>query len=375
MAAATKSIPRHIAIIMDGNGRWAKAARLAADQRPRKRGGGSARMCRRLWRIESGIPDALRFLGRKLAATEERSLRPDAAARKVFEGKDAGADREKCSATGDRTADRFAGQLPEAIARIDRTHRGKQRADADSRAQLRRTRLEIIDGIKSLLRADRARPHRSGDDRSSRCSANIFTPGIIPTRICSSALPAKCGFPIFCSGSFPIPRCMSRQSSGRISQEKICLRRWTISRKDNVVTAGCDVLEGRASAQSRTRRISSLRRSRRARILGSARVSRAGFGVSPKQSFRKSAKAGRFRQHARRVRYPEELTTNLQQLFRDGINQQFSGTSEREAICLAGKESIADQSLCLILINYIGGDPIPGAQTEGDMFHPLHRGS
>jgi hypothetical protein len=75
------------------------------------------------------------------------------------------------------------------------------------------------------------------------------------------------------------------------------------------------------------------------------------------------------------VRYPEELTTNLQQLFRDGINQQFSGTSEREAICLAGKESIADQSLCLILINYIGGDPIPGAQTEGDMFHPLHRGS
>jgi len=56
--------------------------------------------------------------------------------------------------------------------------------------------------------------------------------------------------------------------------------------------------------------MSSLRRSRRARILGSARVSRAGFGVSPKQSFRKSAKAGRFRQHARRVRYPGKTGAN-----------------------------------------------------------------
>jgi cytochrome c oxidase assembly protein subunit 15 len=43
--------------------------------------------------------------------------------------------------------------------------------------------------------------------------------------------------------------------------------------------------------------------------LGSARVSRAGFGVSPKQSFEKFAKAGRFRQHARRVRYPDSAFT------------------------------------------------------------------
>src|SRR5205085_1841537 len=42
---------------------------------------------------------------------------------------------------------------------------------------------------------------------------------------------------------------------------------------------------------------------------GSARVSRAGFGVSPKQSFEKFAKAGRFRQHARRVRYPDSAVT------------------------------------------------------------------
>ena len=82
-------------------------------------------MCGRLWRIRSGIPDALRFFGRKLAATKERSLRLDAAAGKVFEGQDAGADREKCPATGNRTADRFTGQLSETFARIDQTHRVK----------------------------------------------------------------------------------------------------------------------------------------------------------------------------------------------------------------------------------------------------------
>jgi hypothetical protein len=43
----------------------------------------------------------------------------------------------------------------------------------------------------------------------------------------------------------------------------------------------------------------------RLRRLGSARVSRAGFGVSPKQSLGKSAN----RQHASRVRYPEQDAT------------------------------------------------------------------
>ena len=42
------------------------------------------------------------------------------------------------------------------------------------------------------------------------------------------------------------------------------------------------------------------------RGLGRARVSRAGFGVAPKQSFQKSSRwRGRHRQHARRARDPE----------------------------------------------------------------------
>jgi len=41
--------------------------------------------------------------------------------------------------------------------------------------------------------------------------------------------------------------------------------------------------------------------------LGSARLSRVGFGVSPKQSLQKKpAMTRRYRQHARGVRYPEQ---------------------------------------------------------------------
>ena len=44
---AARRVPRHVAIIMDGNGRWATSARPAADRRPsgRRRGGAHAR-CR-----------------------------------------------------------------------------------------------------------------------------------------------------------------------------------------------------------------------------------------------------------------------------------------------------------------------------------------
>ena len=48
--------------------------------------------------------------------------------------------------------------------------------------------------------------------------------------------------------------------------------------------------------------------------LGSARVSRAGFGVSLKQSSKSPRKPGRLRQHARRVRYPDSLAQQLIQI-------------------------------------------------------------
>src|SRR5438067_7125914 len=62
-------------------------------------------------------------------------------------------------------------------------------------------------------------------------------------------------------------------------------------------------------AQARVSRTSSGERgalAHRCSSQGSARVSRVGFGVSPKQSLEKSAITRRHRQHARRVRYPGE---------------------------------------------------------------------
>ena len=72
---------------------------------------------------------------------------------KFSERKNAGAGGKKCAAAGDRAPDRFAGR----IARNNCTNRSRRPLRThgltlDPRAQLRRTRLEIIDGIKSLLR-------------------------------------------------------------------------------------------------------------------------------------------------------------------------------------------------------------------------------
>jgi hypothetical protein len=54
-------------------------------------------------------------------------------------------------------------------------------------------------------------------------------------------------------------------------------------------------------------------------VPGSARISRVGFGVSPKQSLEKSAMTRRHRQHARRARYPELLLNSCELVGRDSI--------------------------------------------------------
>ena len=52
MAANAKTVPRHIAIIMDGNGRWAKTRGLPRIKGHEAGRPGGSRMCRRLRRIE-----------------------------------------------------------------------------------------------------------------------------------------------------------------------------------------------------------------------------------------------------------------------------------------------------------------------------------
>src|SRR5882762_6738466 len=99
-------------------------------------------MRRGLRRIEGGMPDSLRFFGRKLAAPEKRSFRAHEALGKVPQGKNAGTDREKCSIASDRTADRFARGLPATAAQVDRSDRQKYRRHFNPGPELRRTRRD-----------------------------------------------------------------------------------------------------------------------------------------------------------------------------------------------------------------------------------------
>jgi hypothetical protein len=72
------AVPRHIAIIMDGNGRWATERRL-----PRVAGHTAAWTPCGRWsqavRAPASIPDAVRVQFGELAAPEGRGVVPDAA--------------------------------------------------------------------------------------------------------------------------------------------------------------------------------------------------------------------------------------------------------------------------------------------------------
>src|SRR3979411_3547815 len=95
-------------------------------------------MCRGLWRSEDRIPHSLRILRRKLAAVQDRGICSDAFARKILEGKNARAAREKCPPPGHRTIDRFAGCVSAAASPGERTHRRKPRTYLGSDTELMR---------------------------------------------------------------------------------------------------------------------------------------------------------------------------------------------------------------------------------------------
>src|SRR3984893_7464945 len=94
-------------------------------------------MCRRLRRPEGGISDALRIFRGKLESAQERSFCLDEVVGKIPERKNPRVDREKCSTPGDRSIDRFAGELPETTAQHDRENRRQQWSNFNSTSELR----------------------------------------------------------------------------------------------------------------------------------------------------------------------------------------------------------------------------------------------
>ena len=75
--ALPEKLPRHVGIIMDGNGRWAQRARPAAFGGPRRRHRGSARHHPGLRRLGHLRPFHLRLLHGELGAAQGRSRRAD----------------------------------------------------------------------------------------------------------------------------------------------------------------------------------------------------------------------------------------------------------------------------------------------------------
>ena len=74
---ASSAVPRHVAIIMDGNGRWAKQRMLPRVAGHRRGVEAGARDHPRVHRARHRVPHAVRVLERELAAPARRDLDPD----------------------------------------------------------------------------------------------------------------------------------------------------------------------------------------------------------------------------------------------------------------------------------------------------------
>ena len=151
---ATARVPRHVAIIMDGNGRWAKQ-RLLPRVAGHRKGVEAVRGDRaRLRRARRRIPHAVRVLERELAAPRRRGVDPDGAvpARARAGGREAA--RERHPLPGDRRPRRASmPRIRELIARRrGAAPRGNTRLTLTDRRQLRRA-LGHLPGGAALLRA------------------------------------------------------------------------------------------------------------------------------------------------------------------------------------------------------------------------------
>ena len=99
---APKRRPAHVAIIMDGNGRWAASRRLPRIAGHREGARAVRRTIEAAIRPRRGLADALRLLQRELAPAGGRGARPDRPAAPLPEERDRGAAGQRRAAAHHR---------------------------------------------------------------------------------------------------------------------------------------------------------------------------------------------------------------------------------------------------------------------------------
>ena len=223
---AASAVPRHVAIIMDGNGRWAKQRmlpRVAGHRRGVEAVRAIIRAC-----IERGIelPDAVRVLERELAPPARRGLDPDGALPARARAGSREAARERHPLQGRRRHCR--GSIAR-IRELDRRRRGADRrqhaADADDRGELRRALGHRAGGAPRISRSIRSAA-RDGADARARSARAV--PGDGATRrspTCSSAPAASSGSRTSCCGSSRTPSSISPTCCGPTSTRSRSTRR------------------------------------------------------------------------------------------------------------------------------------------------------
>jgi undecaprenyl diphosphate synthase len=79
------------------------------------------------------------------------------------------------------------------------------------------SRTEIADAVRAIAEKAKAGRDRPARRHGSRRSPNTCTPPTCPTRICSSARPARCASATTCCGRSATPSCTSAKCCGRTS--------------------------------------------------------------------------------------------------------------------------------------------------------------
>ena len=195
-----EDLPRHVAIIMDGNRRWAAAARPARARGPRRRRRGDPRPPPSRRPARRPGPDPVRVQPRELGPLRRRGHRPVRPPRGGDPERDRRAPPRRASGSASSAGSTSCPTRPALDRRRPRGNRRRRPAAPQHRLQLR-----------GPDRARRRRPparrerHRAGRDRRGRHLRRRSTRPACPTPTSSSGPAASSASRTSSSGSRPTP--------------------------------------------------------------------------------------------------------------------------------------------------------------------------